>query len=66
MYYRTVGSSWTVQDVEATADHSTILVDLNGNKEYEIKIRPYFNELQGHDSLMVLLRTPEEGEKYLT
>ncbi|XP_074535165.1 roundabout homolog 2 isoform X2 [Halichoeres trimaculatus] len=60
VYYRMIGSSWSVQDVEATSDHSTILVDLHGNKEYEIKIRPYFNELQGHDSLMVLLRTPEE------
>ncbi|KAM6988285.1 LOW QUALITY PROTEIN: roundabout homolog 2 [Tautogolabrus adspersus] len=60
VFYRTIGSSWLVQDVEATSDHSTILVDLHGNKEYEIKIRPFFNELQGHDSLMVLLRTPEE------
>ncbi|XP_060902679.1 roundabout homolog 2 isoform X2 [Labrus mixtus] len=60
VFYRTIGSSWLVQDVEATSDHSTILVDLHSNKEYEIKIRPYFNELQGHDSLMVLLRTPEE------
>ncbi|XP_029963962.1 roundabout homolog 2 [Salarias fasciatus] len=60
VFYRTIGSSWLVQDVEATSDHSTILVDLHSNTEYEVKIRPYFNELQGHDSLMVLLRTPEE------
>uniref|UniRef100_A0A671X4D7 Roundabout homolog 2-like n=1 Tax=Sparus aurata TaxID=8175 RepID=A0A671X4D7_SPAAU len=60
IFYRTIGSSWLVQDVEATSDHSTILVDLHSSTEYEVKIRPYFNELQGHDSLMVLLRTPEE------
>ncbi|XP_034723185.1 roundabout homolog 2 isoform X2 [Etheostoma cragini] len=60
VFYRTIGSSWLVQDVEATSDHSIILVDLHSSTEYEIKIRPYFNELQGHDSLMVLLRTPEE------
>ncbi|XP_067364559.1 roundabout homolog 2-like isoform X1 [Channa argus] len=60
VFYRTIGSSWLVQDVEDTSDHSTILVDLHSNTEYEVKIRPYFNELQGHDSLMVLLRTPEE------
>ncbi|XP_076590975.1 roundabout homolog 2 isoform X3 [Chaetodon auriga] len=60
VFYRTIGSSWLVQDVEATADHSIILVDLLSSTEYEVKIRPYFNELQGHDSLMVLLRTPEE------
>lgn len=63
VFYRTIGSSWLVQDVEATSDHYTILVDLHGSTEYEVKIRPYFNELQGHDSLMVLLRTPEEGKE---
>ncbi|KAI9538797.1 hypothetical protein NQZ68_012452 [Dissostichus eleginoides] len=60
IFYRTIGSPWLVQDVEATSDHSTILVDLYSSTEYEVKIRPYFNELQGHDSLMILLRTPEE------
>ncbi|KAK5868780.1 hypothetical protein PBY51_009761 [Eleginops maclovinus] len=60
IFYRTIGSSWLVQDVEATSDHSAILVDLYSSTEYEVKIRPYFNELQGHDSLMILLRTPEE------
>ncbi|XP_061683448.1 roundabout homolog 2 isoform X2 [Syngnathoides biaculeatus] len=60
VFYRTIGSSWLVQDVEATSDHSAILADLLSDTEYEVKIRPYFNELQGHDSLMVLLRTPEE------
>uniref|UniRef100_UPI0009B373AC roundabout homolog 2 n=1 Tax=Monopterus albus TaxID=43700 RepID=UPI0009B373AC len=60
IFYRTIGSSWLVQDVEDTSDHSIILVDLRSSTEYEVKIRPYFNELQGHDSLMVLLRTPEE------
>ncbi|XP_035011180.1 roundabout homolog 2 isoform X1 [Hippoglossus stenolepis] len=60
IFYRTIGNSWLVQDVEATSDNSAILVDLQSSSEYEVKIRPYFNELQGHDSLMVLLRTPEE------
>ncbi len=63
IFYRAIGNSWLVQDVEATSDQSTILADLHSNTEYEVKIRPYFNELQGHDSLMVLLRTPEEGKK---
>ena len=65
IFYRTIGNSWLVQDVEATSDNSAILVDLLSSSEYEVKIRPYFNELQGHDSLMVLLRTPEEGKKRL-
>ncbi|XP_054458340.1 roundabout homolog 2 isoform X1 [Anoplopoma fimbria] len=60
IFYRTIGGSWLVKDVEATSDHSIILEDLYSRTEYEVKIRPYFNELQGHDSLMVLLRMPEE------
>ncbi|XP_062242807.1 roundabout homolog 2-like isoform X1 [Platichthys flesus] len=60
IFYRTIGNSWLFQDVEATSDNSAILVDLQSSSEYEVKIRPYFNELQGHDSLMVLLHTPEE------
>lgn len=66
VFYRTIGSPWLVQDVEAASDHSLTLADLHGSTEYEVKIRPYFNELQGHDSLMVVLRTPEEGEKCLS
>ncbi|KAM4743417.1 roundabout homolog 2 isoform 2-T2 [Anableps anableps] len=60
IFYRIIGGSWLVQDVEATSDYSAVLADLQSKKEYEVKIRPYFNELQGHDSLMVLVRTPEE------
>uniref|UniRef100_A0A8C6SSY0 Uncharacterized protein n=1 Tax=Neogobius melanostomus TaxID=47308 RepID=A0A8C6SSY0_9GOBI len=61
IFYRTIGSSWLVQDVEATSDQSAILVDLHASTDYEVKIRPYFNELQGHDSLMILLHTPDEA-----
>uniref|UniRef100_A0A3B5LT76 Roundabout, axon guidance receptor, homolog 3 (Drosophila) n=1 Tax=Xiphophorus couchianus TaxID=32473 RepID=A0A3B5LT76_9TELE len=61
VFYRIVGGSWLVRDVEATSDYSAVLADLQSKKEYEVKIRPYFNELQGHDSLMVLVRTPDEA-----
>ncbi|XP_072320310.1 roundabout homolog 2 [Eucyclogobius newberryi] len=60
IFYRSIGSSWLVLDVEATSDQSAILLDLIPSRDYEVKIRPYFNELQGHDSLMILLRTPDE------
>ncbi|KAM9318090.1 roundabout homolog 2 [Pholidichthys leucotaenia] len=60
IFYRKIGSSWLVRDVEASTDYSSILEDLQSNTDYEVKIRPYFNELQGHDSLMILLRTPDE------
>ena len=60
--YRTIGSAWLVQDVEATPEHSAVLSDLRIDTEYEVKIRPFFNELQGLDSPMVLLHMPEEGK----
>ncbi|XP_062329315.1 roundabout homolog 2-like isoform X2 [Osmerus eperlanus] len=58
--YRTIGSAWLVQDVEATPELSAVLSDLRIDTEYEVKIRPFFNELQGLDSPMVLLHMPEE------
>uniref|UniRef100_A0A8C8DHT9 Uncharacterized protein n=1 Tax=Oryzias sinensis TaxID=183150 RepID=A0A8C8DHT9_9TELE len=63
IFYRTIGSSWMVQDVEATSDYSSVLANLHSNTEYEVKMRPYFNELQGHDSITLLMRTPEEGKE---
>lgn len=63
IFYRTIGSSWMVQDVEATSDYSSVLANLQSNTEYEVKMRPYFNELQGHDSITLLMRTPEEGKE---
>ncbi|XP_042332175.1 roundabout homolog 3 isoform X5 [Sceloporus undulatus] len=58
--YRTKGSAWLVQDVKSPTERSTVLVDLRKGQEYEIKIRPYFDEFQGMDSEVLLVRTPEE------
>ncbi|KAI1893506.1 hypothetical protein AGOR_G00124420 [Albula goreensis] len=58
--YRPTGSAWLVQDMKAAPEHSAVLSDLRKGMEYEIKIRPYFNELQGMDSALLLVRTPEE------
>ncbi|XP_036392033.1 roundabout homolog 3 isoform X2 [Megalops cyprinoides] len=58
--YRPAGGAWLVQDVKAAPERSTVISDLRKGTEYEIKIRPYFNELQGMDSPMLLVRTPEE------
>ncbi|GCC27920.1 hypothetical protein chiPu_0006346 [Chiloscyllium punctatum] len=59
--YRTKTSAWLVQDVKSPAERTTILVDLKKGTEYEIKIRPYFDEFQGMDSESVIVRTPEEA-----
>ncbi|KAJ8368298.1 hypothetical protein SKAU_G00083260 [Synaphobranchus kaupii] len=58
--YRPTGGVWLVQDVKVAPEHSAVLSDLRKGTEYEIKIRPYFNELQGMDSALLLVRTPEE------
>ncbi|XP_031646760.1 roundabout homolog 2 isoform X1 [Oncorhynchus kisutch] len=60
LLYRSTGSVWLVQDVKAGPELSTVLSDLRTDTEYEVKVLPYFNELQGLDSPLVLLRTPEE------
>ena len=62
LLYRCTGSVWLVQDVKAGPELSTVLSDLRTDTEYEVKVLPYFNELQGLDSPLVLLRTPEEGK----
>ncbi|XP_032905726.1 roundabout homolog 3 isoform X7 [Amblyraja radiata] len=59
--YRTKTSAWLVLDVKSPAERTTILVDLKKGTEYEIKIRPYFDEFQGMDSDPVTVRTPEEA-----
>lgn len=60
--YRPKSSVWVVQDVKSPTERSAVLVDLKRGTEYEIKIRPYFDEFQGMDSDVLLVRTPEEGK----
>uniref|UniRef100_A0A4W5QVK9 Roundabout, axon guidance receptor, homolog 3 (Drosophila) n=1 Tax=Hucho hucho TaxID=62062 RepID=A0A4W5QVK9_9TELE len=62
LLYRSTGSAWLVQDVKVGPELTTVLTDLHTDTEYEVKVRPYFNELQGLDSPLVQLRTPEEGK----
>ncbi|XP_030648096.1 roundabout homolog 3 [Chanos chanos] len=60
LLYRPTGGSWLQQDVKAAPERSAIIANLLKGTEYEIKIRPYFNEFQGMDSRPLLIRTPEE------
>uniref|UniRef100_A0A4W4F3Q3 Roundabout, axon guidance receptor, homolog 3 (Drosophila) n=1 Tax=Electrophorus electricus TaxID=8005 RepID=A0A4W4F3Q3_ELEEL len=60
LLYRPVGGSWLQQDVKAGPERSAVLVDLLKGTEYEVKIRPFFNEFQGMDSHLLTLQTPEE------
>lgn len=69
LFYRPSGASWLLQDIHSPSERSTVLTSLLKGTEYEIKIRPYFDEFQGKDSRTLLVRTPEEGHflnMYLT
>ncbi|XP_078540030.1 roundabout homolog 2-like [Lissotriton helveticus] len=60
MYHNNAGA-WQVQDVKSPSERSTILTQLKKDTEYEIKIRPYFDEFQGRDSELLGIRTSEKG-----
>ncbi|XP_029303565.1 roundabout homolog 3 isoform X2 [Cottoperca gobio] len=60
LFYRPSGGTWLLQDINSPSERSTILTSLLKGTEYEIKIRPYFDEFQGKDSRTLLVRTPEE------
>lgn len=61
LFYRPSGGTWLLQDINSPSERSTILTNLLKGTEYEIKIRPYFDEFQGKDSRIILVRMPEEG-----
>ncbi|NP_001418057.1 uncharacterized protein LOC402947 precursor [Danio rerio] len=60
LFYRPVGSTWMFQDIKAGPLHTAVLTELHGGKEYELKMRPYYNEFQGIDSEIIMIRTPHE------
>ncbi|XP_068509225.1 roundabout homolog 3 isoform X3 [Syngnathus scovelli] len=60
LFYRPSGGTWLLQDINSPSERSTVLTGLLKGTEYEIKIRPYFDEFQGKDSRTILVRTPEE------
>ncbi|XP_032389425.1 roundabout homolog 3 isoform X4 [Etheostoma spectabile] len=60
LFYRPSGGTWLLQDIHSPSERSIVLPNLLKGTEYEIKIRPYFDEFQGKDSRTLLVRTPEE------
>ncbi|XP_061596225.1 roundabout homolog 3 isoform X1 [Cololabis saira] len=61
LFYRPSGGTWVLQDINSPSERSSILTNLLKGTEYEMKIRPYFDEFQGRDSRTLLVRTPEEA-----
>uniref|UniRef100_A0A3Q2D9G1 Roundabout, axon guidance receptor, homolog 3 (Drosophila) n=1 Tax=Cyprinodon variegatus TaxID=28743 RepID=A0A3Q2D9G1_CYPVA len=60
LFYRPSGGTWLLQDINSPSERSTVLSGLLKGTEYEMKIRPYFDEFQGKDSRTLLIRTREE------
>ncbi|XP_078787176.1 roundabout homolog 3 isoform X4 [Oryzias latipes] len=61
LFYRPNGGSWLLQDINSPSERSSILSNLLKGAEYQIKIRPYFDEFQGKDSRTMLVQTSEEA-----
>lgn len=66
LFYRPSGGSWVLHDINSPSERSAVLINLLKGTEYELKIRPYFDEFQGKDSRTLLVRTPEEGTEFST
>lgn len=62
LFYRPSGGTWHLHDINSPSERSTVLSSLLKGTEYELKIRPYFDEFQGRDSRTLLVRTTEEGK----
>ncbi|XP_071195143.1 roundabout homolog 3-like isoform X1 [Salvelinus alpinus] len=60
LLYRPSGGTWQLQDIKAPSERLAVVADLLTGTEYEIKIRPYFDEFQGKDSRLLLIRTAAE------
>uniref|UniRef100_A0A8C8GIK1 Roundabout, axon guidance receptor, homolog 3 (Drosophila) n=1 Tax=Oncorhynchus tshawytscha TaxID=74940 RepID=A0A8C8GIK1_ONCTS len=61
LLYRPIGGTWQLQDIKAPSERLAVVANLLTGTEYEIKIRPYFDEFQGKDSRLLLIRTAAEG-----
>uniref|UniRef100_A0A8K9XD85 Roundabout, axon guidance receptor, homolog 3 (Drosophila) n=1 Tax=Oncorhynchus mykiss TaxID=8022 RepID=A0A8K9XD85_ONCMY len=60
LLYRPSGGTWLLQDIKAPSERLAVVANLLTGTEYEIKIRPYFDEFQGKDSRLLLIRTAAE------
>lgn len=53
---------WIVQELRAPLEDGVVISQLKKGSIYEFKVRPFFDEFQGTDSEVKVVRTLEEGE----
>ena len=54
-------SQWGVFEVRTPGEDGAVVPQLKKGVTYEFKVRPYFDEFQGADSDVKVVRTMEEG-----
>lgn len=55
---------WSVLEVRALLEDGLVVSQLKKGAIYEFKVRPFFDEFQGADSEVKVVRTLEEGNKF--
>lgn len=55
-------SQWGVFEVRTPGEDGAVVPQLKKGVTYEFKVRPFFDEFQGADSEVKVVRTLEEGE----
>lgn len=53
---------WSIVEVHAPREDGVVIGQLKGGSIYEFKVRPFFDEFQGADSEVKVVRTLEDGE----
>lgn len=53
---------WSVLEVHAPREDGVVIGQLKRGSIYEFKVRPFFDEFQGADSEVKVVRTLEEGD----
>lgn len=53
---------WSVLEVRAPREDGVVIGQLKRGSIYEFKVRPFFDEFQGADSEVKVVRTLEEGD----
>lgn len=53
---------WSVLDVHSPREDGVVIGQLKRGSIYEFKVRPFFDEFQGTDSEVKVVKTLEEGE----
>lgn len=56
---------WSVLEVHSPREDGVVIGQLKRGSIYEFKVRPFFDEFQGADSEVKVVRTLEEGEREL-